>query len=74
MSLMILPCYSTKQPEKLDGFVDDPKAEKDPDMLGKVYRKSTYVFSRLRSYDHNEKVDPFHSSNPGKNFFKKKKR
>jgi hypothetical protein len=43
MSLMILPCDSTKQPEKLDGFVDDPK--KTPICLAK-YIGSPPMFSQ----------------------------
>ena len=58
---MISHLDSTKLPEKLEeGFVDDPRAERDIDSLGKIDRKPTYIFKRWRSYDHSDEINPYH--------------
>ena len=69
---MISPCDSMKQPGKPEeGFVDDPKADDDLDGIGRVKHADTYVFSHYSSYDHDEKVDPYHYDRADRN--KKKK-
>lgn len=59
MSSMTSPSDSMKQPGKPDGFIDDPKAD-DFDKHGKVDYQVTHIHTRYSSYDHDEKVTPYH--------------